>query len=70
MRIFAIEQETEQHRQFLDFYYRGQWIKAHALVSICKEVAPIMEKYYDAMDQRLLSGCPKDWQGYYVATSK
>ena len=70
VRIFAIEQETEQHRQFLDFYYRGQWIKAQALIPMCKEVAPSMEKYYNAMAERLLDGCPKDWQGYYVATSK
>jgi adenylate cyclase len=70
VRIFAIQQETEQHRQFLDFYYRGQWIKAQALIPICKEAAPSMEKYYDAMTERLSDGCPKGWQGYYVATSK
>jgi len=70
VRIFAIAQETEQHRQFLDFYYRGQWIKAQALIPICKEVAPSMEKYYNTMAERLLDGCPTNWQGYYVATSK
>ena len=70
LRIFAVEQETEQHRQFLELYYQGQWKKALALIPLCKNVQPGMSKYYDAMEQRLLSGCPKDWTGYYVATSK
>ena len=70
LRIFAVEQETEQHRQFLELYYQGQWKKALALIPLCKNAQPEMEKYYDAMEQRLLAGCPKDWAGYYVATSK
>ena len=70
LRIFAVEQETEQHRQFLELYYQGQWKKALALIPLCKNAQPEMEKYYDAMEQRLLDGCPKDWAGYYVATSK
>ena len=70
VRIFAIQKQTQEHKTFLDFYYRGQWIKAQALIPICKEVAPSMEKYYNTMEKRLSDGCPKDWQGYYVATSK
>ena len=70
LRIFTVEQETEQHRQFLELYYQGQWKKALALIPLCKNAQPEMEKYYDAMEQRLLAGCPKDWAGYYVATSK
>ena len=70
VRIFAIQKQTQEHKTFLNFYYRGQWIKAQALIPICKEVAPSMEKYYNTMEQRLSDGCPKDWQGYYVATSK
>ena len=70
LRIFTVEQETEQHRQFLELYYQGQWKKALALIPLCKNAQPEMEKYYDAMEQRLLDGCPKDWAGYYVATSK
>jgi adenylate cyclase len=70
LTIYAVEQETEQHRQFLELYYRGQWKKALALIPLCKNVQPEMSKYYDAMEQRLLDGCPKDWAGYYVATSK
>jgi adenylate cyclase len=70
VRIFAIEQETEQHRQFIEFYYSGNWEKALALIPLCKNVSPEMSKYYDAMEDRLSTGCPKDWSGYYIATSK
>jgi adenylate cyclase len=70
LRIFTVAQETEQHRQFIELYYSGQWKKALSLVPLCKNASPTMEKYYDAMEQRLLDGCPKDWAGYYVATSK
>lgn len=70
LTIYAVEQETEQHRQFLELYYQGQWKKALALLPLCKNASPEMEKYYDAMEKRLLDGCPKDWAGYYVATSK
>jgi adenylate cyclase len=70
VRIFAIQEKTEQHRQFIELYYSGQWKKALSLLTLCKNASPKMEKYYDAMEQRLLGGCPKDWAGYYVATSK
>jgi adenylate cyclase len=70
VRIFAIHDETEQHRQFIELYYAGEWKKALALVPMCINATPEMEKYYHAMEERLLGGCPKDWNGYYVATSK
>jgi adenylate cyclase len=70
VRIFAIHEETQQHRQFIELYYQGQWKKALSLLPLCKTATPEMEKYYDAMEQRLLGGCPKDWAGYYIASSK
>jgi adenylate cyclase len=70
VRIFAVQQQTQEHKTFLNFYYRGQWIKAQALISLCKDAAPEMNKYYDTMAERLADGCPADWAGYYVATSK
>jgi adenylate cyclase len=70
LRIFTVAQETEQHRQFIELYYSGQWKKSLSLLPLCKNASPAMEKYYDAMEQRLLGGCPKDWAGYYVATTK
>lgn len=70
VRIFAIEQETEQHRAFLDAYYAGNWDAALKLIPLCKNASPEMTKYYDAMAERLSGGVPKVWNGYYVATSK
>ena len=70
LRIFTVAQETDEHKQFIELYYSGQWKKALSLLPLCKNASPEMEKYYDAMEQRLLGGCPKDWAGYYVATSK
>lgn len=70
VRIFAIESETEQHRVFLDAYYAGDWAKALKMIQLCKNATPEMGAYYDAMAQRLSGGVPKDWQGYFVATSK
>ena len=70
VRIFAIEQETEQHKAFLDAYYAGNWTKALKMVPACKKAAPAMEHYYDKMAERLAEGVPAVWNGYYVATSK
>jgi adenylate cyclase len=70
LRIFTVAEETEQHKHFIELYYSGQWKKALSLLPLCKNASPQMEKYYDAMEHRLLGGCPKDWAGYYVATSK
>jgi adenylate cyclase len=70
VRIFAIHDETEQHRQFIELYYAGEWTKALKLIPLCVNATPEMEKYYHTMEERLLGGCPKDWKGHYVATSK
>jgi len=70
VRIFAIHEPTDQHAEFLDKYYAGKWSAALKIVPQCKQAAPDMEKYYDAMADRLLQGVPKTWAGYYVATSK
>ena len=70
VRIFAIEEPTEEHKAFLEAYYAGNWTKALKLVPACKAAKPAMEKYYDAMADRLSEGVPKVWNGFYVATSK
>ena len=70
VRIFAIHPETKEHRQFIELYYHGDWEKALSLVPKCKSASSKMEKYYDTMATRLSDGCPSDWNGYYVATSK
>jgi adenylate cyclase len=70
VRIFAIEEATDEHKAFLEAYYAGNWTKALKLVPACKSAKPEMEKYYDAMAERLSDGVPKVWNGFYVATSK
>jgi adenylate cyclase len=70
VKIYTLAPDTEQHQQFLDLYYAGQWKKAMTLIPLCKNVAPKLEHYYDAMAERLEQGCPGNWTGTYVATSK
>jgi adenylate cyclase len=70
VRIFAIEQPTMQHAEFLHSYYLGDWTRASNLIDRCKQAAPQMEHYYDAMATRLETGVPDSWAGYYVATAK
>jgi adenylate cyclase len=70
VRIFAIEEPTIPHTEFLNNYYSGNWSKALKMIPECKNAAPTMEKYYDAMAERLEQGKPKSWNGYLVATSK
>ena len=70
LHIYAIAQETEQHRQFLELYYQGDWKKALKLIPLCKNASPEMEHYYDKMAERLSEGKPDNWDGVYHATSK
>jgi adenylate cyclase len=70
VRIFAIHKSTDEHKEFLNNYYTGNWSKALKIIPKCKNAAPDMEKYYDAMADRLNQGKPKTWNGYFVATSK
>jgi adenylate cyclase len=70
VKIYTLAPDTEQHQQFLDLYYAGQWKKALTIIPLCKNVAPELEHYYDAMAERLEQGCPSNWTGTYVATSK
>jgi adenylate cyclase len=70
VKIYTLAPDTEQHQQFLDLYYAGEWEKAATLIPLCKNVVPELEHYYDAMAERLLQGCPATWNGTYVATAK
>jgi adenylate cyclase len=70
VRIFAIEEPTVQHAEFLLSYYSGNWTQALKLIPECKNAAPQMEHYYDAMATRLETGVPNTWTGHYVATAK
>ena len=70
VHIYTLAKETQQHRDFISLYYAGEWKKAQALIPGCKQACPDLEKYYDAMDERLAAGKPDDWMGTYKATSK
>ena len=70
LKIYTPELSSPEHEKFLDLYYRGQWLKALALIPSCINARPLMEKYYDAMATRLAEGMPSDWNGTYKATSK
>jgi adenylate cyclase len=70
VRIFAIEEPTVQQADFLHSYYSGDWQQALKLIPECKNAAPQMEHYYDAMATRLETGVPDSWTGHYVATAK
>jgi adenylate cyclase len=70
VKIYTLAPDTEQHQQFLDLYYAGQWKKAATLIPLCKNVVPELEHYYDAMAERLMQGVPDTWNGTYVATAK
>jgi adenylate cyclase len=70
LKIYTPETSTPEHEQFLDLYYRGQWLKALAMMPGCINASPNMEKYYGAMADRLSQGVPTNWDGTYHATSK
>ena len=70
VKIFTIAPDNELHQHWLDFYYRGQWGKALALVPGLKNACPELEHYYDNMAERLKEGVPSNWDGTYRATSK
>ena len=70
VKIYTLAPPNELHDQWLDLYYRGQWMKAQFLIPQLKNVTPELAQYYDNMDERLKEGVPSDWDGTYRATSK
>jgi hypothetical protein len=70
LKIYTVGYETEEHKQFLKFYYAGDWQNALILLENLKEKNPALKKYYDMMTERLSNDKPTTWSGVYVATSK
>ena len=70
VRIYTLAPPNELHDQWLDLYYRGQWMKAQFLIPQLKNVTPELAQYYDNMDERLKEGVPSNWDGTFRATSK
>ena len=68
--IYTVGKVDEvKHKQFLTNYYTGDWDKALDLAIELSTNSELSE-YYRLMSVRLAEGCPKDWKGHYVATSK
>ena len=70
LNIYTIEQETPEHREFLELYYKGDWKAALKMMEKCTTACPAMYKYYELMKIRLSEGVPSNWDGIYRATSK
>jgi len=70
LKIYTVGCETEEHKQFLKFYYAGEWKKALILLENLKNNNSELKKYYSMMTERLSEGAPEDWTGTYKATSK
>ena len=67
--IYTIgETDWDLHKIFLEKYYAGDWDGALDLA--IKLQNSKLSEYYRLMSIRLAEGCPADWPGHYVATSK
>ena len=70
VRIYTLGEETQEHKDFLEDYYNGDWTDAiDTLKELIKKKNPL-EQYYKNMLERLEEGKPENWNGTYVATSK
>ena len=58
------------HKEFLENYYAGNWEHALTISKKLEYDDDVIFEYYRAMCIRLTEGCPEEWKGYYVATSK
>ena len=70
LKIYTVGCETEEHKQFLKFYYAGEWKNALILLENLKNNDSELKKYYSMMTERLSADVPEDWSGTYKATSK
>lgn len=62
--------DTTAHKKFLRAYYAGEWKTAFLMTEHLKKSNTELSDYYNLMGERLKLGCPVDWKGHYVATSK
>ena len=73
LHIYAIAKVGEEHQQYLDAYYSGDWKKA---IKICQNLmtgdstSNPLKQYYELMYERMSQGKPSNWDGVYHATSK
>ena len=73
LHIYAIAKVGEEHQQYLDAYYSGDWKKA---MKLCQNLIAgdsttnPLKQYYELMYERMSQGKPSNWDGVYHATSK
>ncbi len=70
VHIYTLADSDEVHQEFLDCYYRGEWKKALYLAEALSRSSTLLQAYYTIMVARLMKGCPSNWTGVFVATSK
>ena len=68
--IFTLGKETKKHREFLEYYYGGDWQNAENSIAECIELSPDLTDYYNNMLERIKEGKPASWDGVFRATSK
>ena len=71
VKIFTLGNTNRTlHDIYLTAYYRGDWTRAiKSCEKLIKEETEL-NKYYEAMLERMKEGLPPEWDGTYRATSK
>jgi adenylate cyclase len=70
VKIFTLEKSNWKHEEYLDAYYKGDWVKALEFAKKLAEENNGLKHYYENMIERLEEGVPSTWDGTYRATSK
>lgn len=71
VKIYTIgETNWATHRQYLEYYYAGDWTKAKKQCAKLIEMNNELKHYYENMMERMEEGLPANWDGTYRATSK
>lgn len=70
VKIYTLEKETKEHKEFLEDYYSGEWSGAIQKLQILIKKKTLLKQYYENMLERLEEGKPSNWDGTYRATSK
>ena len=71
VKIFTIATTDKMtHRQYLEYYYRGDWIRAKKQCQKLIDMNNELKHYYENMLERMEEGLPANWDGTYRATSK
>ena len=70
LKIYTVREQTQEHLEFLSYYYDGDWDKALSQLHRFINAARDMKVYYKSMAERLRSGKPQNWDGIHRATSK